>query len=229
MTGCHIFGRLSDVGKMHELSPIDGTDYPKVALPMPPPIRYPNSLNSLWQPGSQAFFKDQRASQVGDILTILVTISDAARMSNQTQTSRSLNTDTMRINALGGFENYITKVLPGGANPANLFDVTSATSNTGAGAINRNETITITMAGIVTQLMPNGNMVVNGSQEVRVNNEMRLLALSGVIRRADILANNTISSDKIAELRLAYGGRGALNDVQNQRYGQQILNVIAPF
>ena len=229
LPACHIFGRLGEVGREQRLSAVDSKDYQPVNLPMPDPQAREGYRNSLWKYGARAFFKDQRAAQVGDILTVRVVIAENASFSNQTKTSRSLDTEKMGINALGGYENYVAKVMPGGFNPTNILDLSSSTANSGAGSISRNESLSMTMAAIVTQVMPNGNLVVNGSQEVKVNNEMRLLSLSGVIRRADILADNTIRSDKIAELRLAYGGRGAVQDAQRQRWGQQIVDTIAPF
>jgi flagellar L-ring protein FlgH len=81
----------------------------------------------------------------------------------------------------------------------------------------------------VTQVLPNGNLVVQGRQELRVNFEVRELQITGVIRQQDISSTNTVSYTKLAEARISYGGRGQLTDVQQPRYGQQLLDIIAPF
>ena len=232
-SGCAYFGRLADVGKAPELSKIENptkeTGYTPVDMPMPEPqTPYVNS-NSLWRPGSKGFFKDQRASQVGDILTVQVVISDKALLENKSEQKRGDDTDSVKIGALAGLEKYAGKILPSGVDISNLFDITSSRDITGDGSIDRNEKIDVTMAAVVTQILPNGNLVISGKQEVRVNYEMRQLHMTGIIRREDISTLNTIKSEKIAELRVAYGGKGTISDVQQPRYGRQVLDIISPF
>ena len=186
--------------------------------------------NSLWRPGARAFFKDQRAAQVGDILSVSVAITDSANLSNTSTQTRGGDGESMGVTNLLGLENSVGKVLPNSVNPASLVSgVTSSRDLTGAGTINRNETINIAVAAVVVQVLPNGNLVIAGSQEVRVNYELRQLQVSGVIRREDISSTNTIASSDIAELRVAYGGRGTISDMQTPRYGSQLLDVILPF
>ena len=119
--------------------------------------------------------------------------------------------------------------MPDGVDVNNLVNVTSDHDITGEGKIDRSETIDMTMAGVVTQVLPNGNLVIEGSQEIRVNYELRQLTVRGIIRRADITSDNSIDSSKIAELRVSYGGKGTISDVQEPRYGRQLIDILSPF
>ena len=232
-TGCAIFGKLADVGKEPELSKIENPtkqkDYKPVDMPMPTPETPYANVNSLWRPGSKGFFKDQRASRVGDILTVHVTITDNALLENKSEQKRGSDSDSLSIGALAGLEKYAGKIFTSGVNPANLLDISSSHSTTGDASIDRNEKIDVTMAAIVTQVLPNGNLVIAGKQEVRVNYELRQLQMTGIIRREDISTLNVITSEKIAELRVAYGGKGTISDLQQPRYGRQILDIVSPF
>jgi len=182
----------------------------------------------LWRHGARAFFKDQRASQIGDLLTVTISISDSAKINNKTSRSRTNNEDAS-ANALLGYETSLSRVLPETVNAGNLLDIDSTSKNEGEGSINRDETIDLKLAAIVTQKLPNGNFVILGRQEVRVNFEVRQLQIAGVVRPEDIAADNTISYEKIAEARISYGGKGHISDVQQPRYGNQVLDVIFPF
>ncbi len=234
LSGCNTLTRLSEVGEEPKLSaisnPVEKNGYQPVTMPMPDPEEPRPMANSLWRPGARAFFKDQRAAQVGDILSVSVSITDSANLSNTSTQSRGGDGESMGVTNLLGLENSVGKVLPNSVNPSTLVSgVTSSRDLTGAGSINRNETIKIAVAAVVVQVLPNGNLVIAGSQEVRVNYELRQLQVSGVIRREDISSTNTIASSDIAELRVAYGGRGTISDMQTPRYGSQLLDVILPF
>ena len=181
---------------------------------------------SLWRAGSRTFFKDQRARRIGDLLTVKVTINDTAQLANETKRSRT-STDTAAINGLPN--TLIKKVIPKGVDPSSLIDNSSTTTSDGNGSINRSETLTTNVAAMVTQVLPNGNMVIEGKQEIRVNFEVRELIVAGIVRPADIASDNTIDSSKIAEARIAYGGRGQITDLQQPRYGSQVIDVLMPF
>ena len=183
--------------------------------------------NALWRSGSRAFFKDQRAAQVGDIVTVLVNITDAADLKNNTAATRSGN-ESMGLPNLFGLEATIPKMLAG-ANPSSLVSASSGNANTATAELQRNETVTLRLAGVITQVLPNGNLVVSARQEVRVNDELRDLQVSGVIRPQDIASDNTVQHDRMAEARISYGGRGEITDVQHPRWGQQVLDAILPF
>ncbi|MEJ0067697.1 MAG: flagellar basal body L-ring protein FlgH [Pseudomonadota bacterium] len=231
--GCNAFDRLSRVGEKPELTPIENPlsapGYKPVALPMPPPQVAERMPNSLWRTGSRTFFKDLRATRVGDILTVVIDLNDSGVLSNSTTRTRTTNEQDV-LTTLLGFEHQFKKfILPQTAGNAPTVNITGATNNQGTGAINRSEAINLRLAALITQVLPNGNLVLDGHQEVRVNFELRELRLLGVIRPEDIAADNTISYDQIAEARVSYGGRGQIDDVQQPRYGSQLLDILLPF
>jgi flagellar L-ring protein FlgH len=231
--GCaNTIDRLVHVGEAPELTPIENptmqASYRPVSLPMPAqePEIYP--ANSLWRQGARSFFKDQRARTVGDVLTVEVTIADEATLRNETQRTRD-NEDNFSASHFFGLESKLDKIFPNAVDPDNLVDLNSELLNAGRGNTARTEEIRLNVAAVVTQVLPNGNLVIQGRQEVRVNFEVRELYVAGVARREDIRPDNTIQHDKIAELRVAYGGRGQITDVQQPRYGAQVLDIILPY
>ena len=231
LSGCGSLSKLSEVGRPPEMTPTsDPTKDPSwrpVSMPMPAREATPIEANSLWRPGSRAFFKDQRAASVGDIVTVLVNITDAADLKNQSSQGRT-GSEGMGIPNLFGFEAQIPKILAN-AVASDLVSINSTGNATGTGAIKRNETVTLRLAGVVTQVLPNGNLVVAARQEVRVNSELRELQVSGVIRPQDIASDNTVRHERMAEARIAYGGRGQLTNMQTPRYGQQVIDILLPF
>ena len=230
--GCDaMLQRLGDGGGPPKMTPSgDPTKDPAwrpVTMPMPAPRPVVVNANALWRPDSRAFFQDQRAASVGDIVTVLVNMTDAADVENASNATRS-GSETMGTPNLFGLENAIPRLLPK-ANPSSLVSTTSTNANIGTGVIKRNETITLRLAGVITQVLPNGNLVVAARQQVRVNSELRELLVSGVIRPQDIASDNTVLHDRMAEARISYGGRGQLTDVQTPRYGQQVMDILLPF
>jgi len=227
--GCAAWDRLRLIGDTPPLSAINNPTaapgYKPVQMPMPAPQPAVYQPNSLWRTGSRAFFKDQRAHQVGDILTITVNIADKAAIENETQRSRTNKEDS-------GIDNFFGKAkvpIMNAAVPTRIFSGDSTSSSDGKGSVDRKEALQTNVAAVVIQVLPNGNLVVEGKQEVRVNFEVRELIVAGIVRPEDIQSDNTIDSSKIAEARIAYGGRGQITDVQQPRYGQQVLDVILPF
>lgn len=230
LSGCGAADRLSNVGKAPALSAIEDptkqAGYKPVSLPMPAPPPAAYAPNSLWKTGARAFFKDQRAHRIGDILTVKVTIDDKAKFDNETTRTRS-GSDKASLDGLTGA--LAKKVIPSSVDPTSLVENSSSSASSGVGKVDRSETLETNIAGVVTQILPNGNLVIEGRQEIRVNFEMRELVVAGIIRPEDIASDNTIESSKIAEARIAYGGRGQLTDMQQPRYGQQVLDVLLPF
>ena len=194
-----------------------------VQIPMPPPEQ-PRTFHraeaaSLWERGSGGFFADQRAAQVGDILTIDIRIDDRAQLRNATQRNRS-GSGSAGFPTILGLDN-----LPTG----DIVDFGSSFEAAGAGSIVRREAIDLKVAALVVQRLPNGNLVVAGRQEVKVNQELRELRIAGIIRPQDIRMNNTIPYEKVAEARITYGGRGQLSRQQQRGYGEDVLDVILPY
>jgi flagellar L-ring protein precursor FlgH len=229
-SGCSSIDRLSQIGETPKLTAIENptaqAGYKPVQMPMPKPEAVSYNANSLWRNGSRAFFKDQRAARIGDILTVTVNITDKANIANETQRSRTNKEDSGVTDFAG------SKLLTGTAAsvlPGRILTADSTASSDGKGSVQRQEALQTNVAAVVTQVLPNGNLVVEGKQEIRVNLEIRELIVAGIVRPEDIQSDNTIDSSKIAQARIAYGGRGQLSDVQQPRYGQQVLDVLLPF
>jgi len=233
ITGCNTITRLSEVGDGPELSkitnPVAQPDYRPVSLPMPAPVSPEDNPNSLWRPGAKVFFKDIRAKEVGDILTVRLTIDDKAELENKTERARD-DGETQNIDTLLGLEAEFAKKLPQAINPGGeLFSFSTDHETSGDGEIDRSESIDLTFAAVVTQVLPNGALAIMGRQEVRVNAELRELMVTGVIRPQDISTDNSITHERIAEMRVAYGGRGMLSELQQPRWGTQVWDIVFPF
>ncbi len=231
--GCaNTVNRLTEVdggpGLSQIVNPMAREEYRPVSMPMPAPQMAVDNPNSLWRSGARAFFKDQRAKEVGDILTVSLKLDDKAKLENSTDRERDDSENTGVPNLLG-LEAEFTKVLPQGLNAASVISFSNAHQTKGDGQIDRKETIEVTLAAVVTQILPNGNLVLMGRQEIRVNSELRELLVTGVIRPADIAPGNSVAHTKIAEMRVAYGGRGTLSDLQRPRWGTQIWDIVFPF
>jgi flagellar L-ring protein FlgH len=229
-SGCSSIDRLSQIGEKPKLTEIENPTtqpgYKPVQMPMPKPEQASYNANSLWRNGSRAFFKDQRAARIGDLLTVTVNITDKANLSNETQRSRANKEDSGITDFIGAktLGAQAQKVLPG-----RILTADSTASSDGKGSVTRQEALQTNVAAVVTQVLPNGNLVVEGKQEIRVNFEIRELIVAGIVRPEDIQSDNTIDSSKIAQARIAYGGRGQITDIQQPRYGQQVMDVLLPF
>jgi flagellar L-ring protein precursor FlgH len=227
---CSAVDRLKGIGEQPALTaienPVAQPGYKPVQMPMPTPQPVSYNPNSLWRNGSRAFFKDQRAHQVGDIMTVKVKITDKANFENETSRSRTNKENSGVSDFIGSklLKDPATSILPG-----RILTADSDANSEGKGSINRQEALQTNVATVVTQVLPNGNLVIEGKQEIRVNFEVRELIVAGIVRPEDIQSDNTIESTKIAEARIAYGGRGQITDVQQPRYGQQVLDVLLPF
>ena len=230
--GCNTLTRLSEVGGSPELTkitnPVAREGYRPVSLPMPAPQVAEDNPNSLWRAGARAFFKDTRAKAVGDILTVKLNLKDKATLDNKSERERDDKEDT-DVTTLLGLEAEFAKRLPQAINPSSVASFGSKSETKGDGSIERSEDIELTFAAVITQILPNGALVIFGRQEIRVNYELRELMVTGVVRPEDIESDNSVSHEKIAEMRVAYGGRGTLSDLQQPRWGTQVWDIIFPF
>ena len=232
ITGCNALDRISQIGEEPPITKIQNPttrpDYKPISMPMPAPIVARYNPSSLWRTGSRAFLKDLRASKIGDIVTVIINVDDKANLENATNRT-CLNTETASTGALFGYEAALNSILPEAVVPTDLLDIDSSSNNNGTEKIGRDEKITIKIAAVITQVLPNGNLVLQGQQEIRVNFEVRDIQIAGIIRPQDIDNQNAVSHEKIAELRVSYGGRGKLTDFQQPRYGEQLIDIIFPF
>ncbi len=229
-------GQLDHLGRPPSLTPPGTTDLavapptPERAALMPPPPPAPNTATtaSLWQSGPKSLFGDRRARRRGDILTVVIEIDDEAKIHNSTSRGRT-GEDSVSIGALYGLAARALKFLPLGTTLDPAVTASGTTGSTGDGAVTRNEEVTLRLAATVENVLPNGHLVIRGSQEVRINFELRDLQVSGIVRPEDISRRNVITYDKIADARIVYGGRGQLSDMQQPRYGQQLVDLLSPF
>ncbi len=224
--------RVQNIGKVPELTtPIGGDEYYALISPdLPQAIerRRPVDQASLWSKNRDSLLGDRRASARGDILTVLIEIDDSAEFSNTSSRSRS-GSDSVGITDLFGIPQRIDQALPEGASLDSAISTSGTASSTGNGSISRGERLTLSVAATIVDVLQNGVLSIQGTQEVRVNNEIRELVITGYVRPEDVSRQNQITYEKIASARVSYGGRGQITDVQQPRYGQQIVDIISPF
>lgn len=214
---------MKEIGKEPTMTQVGATIDPEVMAAYNYPKRPAPALTrySLWDDKQSRLFTDARALNVGDILTVEISINDKARFKNESERSR----DASRSLGLSG--SY--SVGGAGSSAAAEGQIGSGTSTTGGGQTERSENIRLLVAAVVTQVLSNGNLRIRGTQEVRVNAELRILTIEGIVRPSDINPQNMISYERIAEARISYGGRGRISEVQQPPYGQQFLDQVLPF
>jgi flagellar L-ring protein precursor FlgH len=231
LAGCSTMDQLASVGEAPKLTaiadPTAQAGYRPVSMPMPELQAASYQPNSLFSNEARGFFKDQRAHKIGDILTVLVTIDDSAQISNSTDRSRTSSSESSVGGVLGSI--FGGKVPLADVEASGKVKTAGDLADGGSGSVNRKENLETQVAVVVTQVLPNGNLVIEGRQEVRVNYEVRDMIVAGVVRPEDVQSDNTVPSSKIAEARISYGGRGQITAVQQPRYGQQVVDAIMPF
>ena len=225
LPGCAVNPR--DIGREPHLTPVGSglktERVPMLSQPMPTAVYYKG--NSFWQDNAADLFRDPRAMKIGDVVTVKIAIKDKASLDSTSNRTR----DSKNSLDFGQQYDLNTNILKGKGEGTITSSIDAKTSTKGEGGTTRSESIELLVAAVVTDVMPNGNLVISGSQEVRVNFEVRVLSVAGVVRPRDISTENTVSYEKIAEARISYGGRGRITEVQQPGWGQQILDIIAPF
>jgi flagellar L-ring protein precursor FlgH len=220
-------GKLSPISYPAPLVP-QGSNVLPISAVAREPLPQPASANSLWRSGAREFLGDQRASRVGDILTVLIQIDDSAKTSNATTTSKT-STNTVGVPNFFGLESSLGRILPRAFTPSSMINTNSSLTSAGTGGVTRQEQITLTIAAVVTEVLPNGNLVIQGRQEVETNNDTRILTVAGIVRPEDITSANTILHTQIAEARISYGGKGDIAAVQKTPGGTALLQRYTPF
>ncbi len=225
-------GRVDHLGKPPSFTPNDESPehvamlWPGLPLHTQPARNVDKS--SLWSGGQQSLLGDQRAIKKGDIMTVVIELDEKAEISNDTNRSRS-GSESLEVPGLFGLPQRAAEQLPDGATLDEAVSIDSSSTSKGKGSVKRKEKLTLRVAATVIDVLPNGVLSISGSQELRVNFELRELLVAGYVRPQDISRQNEITYDKIASARVSYGGRGQITDVQQPRYGQQILDSILPF
>ncbi|MEX0365529.1 MAG: flagellar basal body L-ring protein FlgH [Ruegeria sp.] len=229
VTAC---GRADHLGKPPSFTPnAESTEHVAMLWPGLPLHSQPQRTvdrASLWSGGQNSLLGDQRAMKKGDILTVVIELDEKAEISNDTNRSRT-GSESLGVPHLLGLPQRADEHLPDGASLSDAVSIDSTSSTKGKGSVKRKEKLTLRVAATVVDVLPNGVLSISGSQELRVNFELRELLVSGFVRPEDISRQNEITYDKIASARVSYGGRGQITDVQQPRYGQQILDAILPF
>ncbi|MCW9042509.1 MAG: flagellar basal body L-ring protein FlgH [Pseudopelagicola sp.] len=229
VTAC---ARMDHIGQPPEFSPVENSaeHYVMMNPPMPQTVhlKHPVKASSLWTGDQESLLGDRRAMKQGDIVTVVLEIDEEAEISNQTSRSRN-GSESLNVPNLFGVPQRIDEKLPDGATMSEAVSIGSSSQSGGDGSVSRSEKLMLRVAATVVDVLPNGVLSIKGSQELRVNYEMRELLVSGYVRPQDISRQNEITYDKIASARVSYGGRGHISDVQQPRYGLQILDAILPF
>nr|WP_142638315.1 flagellar basal body L-ring protein FlgH [Ruegeria faecimaris] len=229
LTAC---GRLDHLGKPPSFTPADeSAEHVAMLWPGLPLHTQPQrnvDRSSLWSGGQQSLLGDQRAIKKGDILTVVIELDEKAEISNDTNRSRS-GSENLEVPDLFGLPQRALERLPDGATLDEAVGIDSSSVSKGKGSVKRKEKLTLRVAATVIDALPNGVLAISGSQELRVNFELRELLVTGYVRPQDISRKNEITYDKIASARVSYGGRGQIMDVQQPRYGQQVLDTVLPF
>ncbi len=210
-----------------ELTPIGtGLETARTTVPVTLPTEFPSQRGSLYGRNSRDLLTDVRANDVGDVLTVVIQIDENAEFENDTEREREGDSDfDFTIAGAGqGFDGPA-----GSANANGDFGVGSSSRFAGSGSIDRSEELNLAMAVVVTEVLPNGYLVISGSQEIRVNAEVRVLQLAGIVNPLDISRRNDVAYDKIAEARISYGGRGTVSTVQRPNWGQRLYDKVIPW
>ena len=229
VSGC---GKLGQVGRAPDFTGLEGSGqhYAMYSATLPDDVAAaaPSDASSLWTGGTESLFGDRRAAGRGDILTVVIEIDDSASISNTTGRNRN-GAQKSGLPELFGIPQRIDENLPEGASMAEAYETKSSSTFKGSGSVSRKEQLTLRIAATVVEELPNGVLRIEGQQEVRVNNELRELIVTGFVRPIDVSRDNEITYDKIAGARVSYGGRGQISDMQQPTYGQQVADIVLPF
>ena len=197
------------------------------AAPVEEPREVVMSPGSLWAPDARFadLFADARARRVGDIVVVVISENSSAEKEAKTETDRTNSIDSSITNLMGiPLEHSVlgTKINPS-------VSASTSTEFEGNGKTSRKGDITGSVSARVMRVLPNGNLMINGKKQIRVNGEVQYLILTGIIRPEDINAGNSIMSTAIADMRLDYYGRGIMGDQMDRGLISKVLDKVWPF
>lgn len=221
LAGCAADPR--DIGRSPQMTAVGDGLYVQANLQQISDSRaaYSGPSRSLWDERGGDLFRDARAARIGDLITVVIAMNDSAVLGNSTDRSSESAFKSE-------FDGAVSLPILAGKSNGTANASTTSTSK-GQGNIGRSEKIQLSIAAVVSELLPNGNLLISGSQEIRVNYELRELKVSGIVRPRDVSRDNTITYDKVAEARISYGGRGRLSEVQQPSLMHQIVDLVRPF
>ena len=205
--------------------PVNVTHQPTPA-PVAPPAA-PTTAGSLWTDGQGSLFYDNKARNVGDIVTVAIYEKASASKEASTATGRDSNASA-DISKFFGLESNLGKI-NSTIDPTNLIDVGYNNDFTGTGKTSRKEDLIATLTTRVIEVLANGNLRISGSKTVTVNNEDQIINLSGIIRQLDISPANVVDSQHILDATIEYTGNGVISDKQKPGWMVRILDNVWPF
>jgi len=216
MAGCSAFSKDVATKALPEPAPGMG-QITQLYRSMPP------SEGSLWTDAVGLLFVDPRARQVGDTVIIDIVENASSQMDVNTEATRESGIDVDVPNFTG--EANINKYM----SPDKLFEAKYKSEHKGEADSDRSGRITASIGGLVTQVLPNGNLVIYGRRDMKVNSETQHITVSGIARPEDITGDNRIKSTYLADARIEYYGTGALADKQRPGWGTRVMDFIWPF
>ncbi len=200
----------------------------RYSLPMTEEKILPPNEGGIYSVKSKNLYQDNRARRVGDILLVKIVETSSGKKSANTKTSRASSL-TGGISSFFGFEqSLLTK--GGEHTPSRTsMDADLSSGFEGKAETSRDSVVSATISAKVMEVTMDGNLIIQGYREVRVNNETQHIILSGIVRPTDISQDNSILSSSIADARIEYNGTGTLADRQQPGWLANAIDVIWPF
>ncbi|MDQ6951127.1 MAG: flagellar basal body L-ring protein FlgH [Mariprofundales bacterium] len=201
---------------------------PAVDRAMRAPVESHTDTGSLWNNRGSALFTDPKAGNIGDLVTVLVSEKASASRSLGTKKDRSSSRQT-GLGAAFGLSTSLFSKRNASFKPSSALDLSDNKSFAGSGSTTNSDTLTASVTAVVMEVFPNGNLRIQGRRQVTINQQPQELTFSGVVRPQDISSDNTISSAKVAQAIISYGGGGELASVAHEGWLGQALDAIWPF
>jgi flagellar L-ring protein FlgH len=221
LTGGMLLLTLVSAGCAHESAEVKSPNFDE-QIPRPQ-LNY--ASGSLWQSSSTGLAEDLKARRRGDIVTVVISEQASASKQASTGTSRATTMAAGMPNLLGLEKTPIK----GWVDLANLLNASFSSKFDGSGSTSRQETLQATISTKVVDVLPNGNLMIEGRRNVKVNNEDQIIVLTGTVRSRDVSSDNSVSSSLIADARINYSGKGIISDRQKPGWLMNALDAVWPF